>query len=321
MNVKQVVREPVGGFEYLCYGLPLRSQQALPGLTQCSLEAGVSPFVLTFESGRERMADMDGAGVTIAEDLSRLAFRYPPGIEFDVDVAGRDMTCRLAEGHVVDEAAVFLAGPVLGLLLRVLGTLVLHASAVLVGDGAVAFVGASGAGKSSLAARLSRSDCAVVCDDVLAVDVQGRRGYARAGFPALRLRPDAARHLYGDVDALPRFVDGWDRRCLALDVARRLPAGETRRIDAVYILEPRDGDVAIEITTLGSTQTFAALSAHSYRSDLLGRRLREQEFASISALCAETPIRFLRYPHRLSSLEELAEAVMHDVARMQHVHG
>lgn len=56
----------------------------------------------------------------------------------------------------------------------------LHASAVEVDDGIVAFVAPSGGGKSSLAAELCRRGHRIVCDDVLAI---GRSGAVLVGHP------------------------------------------------------------------------------------------------------------------------------------------
>ena len=56
----------------------------------------------------------------------------------------------------VEEAATYLLGPVLGLLLRFRGVTCLHASAVAIGDSVIAFVGAEGAGKSTTAAAFAR---------------------------------------------------------------------------------------------------------------------------------------------------------------------
>jgi len=53
---------------------------------------------------------------------------------------------------------------------------VLHASAVQLDGHAVAIVGASGMGKSTLAAALCRNGCGLVADDVLRIDRNGTAG-------------------------------------------------------------------------------------------------------------------------------------------------
>lgn len=70
----------------------------------------------------------------------------------------------------------FLLGTVLGLLCHQRGVLPLHASCAVIAGRAVAFAGSSGTGKSVIAAALARRGCAVLADDVCAVDWRDPRG-------------------------------------------------------------------------------------------------------------------------------------------------
>jgi hypothetical protein len=63
------------------------------------------------------------------------------------------------------------------------GLEVLHASAVVLGGGAVAFVGRSGAGKSSVAAALAHRGATFLADDVLALERREGRLLAHPGPP------------------------------------------------------------------------------------------------------------------------------------------
>ncbi|MBS0471037.1 MAG: hypothetical protein JSR60_08205 [Proteobacteria bacterium] len=69
------------------------------------------------------------------------------------------------------DLAIFLAGSVFGVLLHLRGYVVLHASAVRVGACAILFCGASGAGKSTIAAALANRGYPVVTDDICAVTI------------------------------------------------------------------------------------------------------------------------------------------------------
>jgi len=115
-----------------------------------------------------------------------------------------------------DEGAVrlFLLGTALAVLLHQRGNLVLHASAVAVDGGAVAFLGASGQGKSTTAAALHALGYDLVADDLVPVMLSGANTlehYARdrnnadknvarptvfPGFPQLKLWPEAAAALH-----------------------------------------------------------------------------------------------------------------------------
>jgi hypothetical protein len=111
------------------------------------------------------------------------------------------------------------------------GLLTLHASAVAIGDDAVAFVGAGGFGKSALAARFAASGGRVVADDLLTLET-GDDVRIRGDGDRLRLRADVAESM-ALRDGHP--VDGDGR------VEIPLGGGEERgplRLSAIYLLTP-----------------------------------------------------------------------------------
>ena len=83
----------------------------------------------------------------------------------------------------------FLVGRVLPWASVLRGYEVLHASAVAIGGRGVAFVGATGAGKTSLALRLVAAGAAFVTDDVAAVDLAGGVPRAHPGASVAAVRP------------------------------------------------------------------------------------------------------------------------------------
>ena len=86
---------------------------------------------------------------------------------------------------------ILLAGTVSAFLLTLRGHTVLHASAVAVDGEALAFVGQSGRGKSTVAAPMCVDGAELVTDDVLVVDA-GPPVTCIGGAPELRLREKAA---------------------------------------------------------------------------------------------------------------------------------
>jgi hypothetical protein len=82
----------------------------------------------------------------------------------------------------------FLIGQVLPLVAVLRGLEVLHASAVVLGAGAVALCGHSGAGKSSVAAAFLDRGAALLADDVLALEPRGAGVLAHPGPRLMNLR-------------------------------------------------------------------------------------------------------------------------------------
>ncbi|NIO13431.1 MAG: serine/threonine protein kinase, partial [Gammaproteobacteria bacterium] len=91
----------------------------------------------------------------------------------------------------------------LGFVLRLRGVLSLHASVIDINGEAVGFMGAAGAGKSTLAAAFAKKGFAVMSDDILALKPGDSAPFAQPGYPRLRLWPDSAVVLFGSASALP----------------------------------------------------------------------------------------------------------------------
>jgi hypothetical protein len=87
--------------------------------------------------------------------------------------------------------SVLVGGTLLAFVLTMRGEAVLHASAVQVGDAALAFVGASGMGKSTMATLLCADGARLVTDDVLRLDLTSSPPTCALGATELRLRKGA----------------------------------------------------------------------------------------------------------------------------------
>lgn len=115
-----------------------------------------------------------------------------------------------------------------------------HASAVEVDGRALAILGGSGAGKTTLAARLMLSGAGFVSDDVVAVEAVDGRLVAHSGPPLMNLRDSASRLLspgersrlgteLGSDDGGPRLLVGRTTTALPLAAVCILRRSASRR--------------------------------------------------------------------------------------------
>ena len=142
--------------------------------------------------------------------------RYADGTEFLLARSGAEAWATWPEPLTLDDAATYLLGPVLAFILRLRGTVCLHASCVALGSRAVALVGQAGAGKSTTAAAFARRGIPVLSDDAAAVDDRGANLVVQPGNPRLRLWGASAQILFSAPDALPRLTPNWDKLYLDL---------------------------------------------------------------------------------------------------------
>lgn len=106
----------------------------------------------------------------------------------------------------------FLVGQVLPFAALVAGLEIFHASAVVLDGRALAFVGPSGAGKTSLALELCRRGARFLADDVLALQARAQRLLAHAGTPAAGVNHREAERLREAGQPLPDERLGVDAR-------------------------------------------------------------------------------------------------------------
>ena len=125
----------------------------------------------------------------------------------------------------------FLIAQVLPFAAALNGLEVLHASAVAFGDRALALIGASGAGKTSLALAACRLGAELIADDVLALERREDRLLAHPGAPlagvahaeAERLGPGLASSVQLAVNERERLVETNPRSGPRGAARRRVP--------------------------------------------------------------------------------------------------
>ncbi len=242
-------------------------------------------------------------------DLLRLG--YYDGTQFWMNRTGTELWAQWPNNLTIEDAATYLLGPVLGLLLRLRGVTCLHASAVALAGRAVAFVGSEGAGKSTTAALLARKGFAIISDDVVALVERDGSFYVHPAYPYLCLWPDSVAMVYGPDKKLPSFSPHWDKRLLSLagnDLrfeARILPLG------AIFVLgERRSVPDAPFLEQLTPREGLLALVANSYATNLLEKEMRAREFKFFGRMFGSVPIRRLRPPQDPNRIGELCDAIL-----------
>lgn len=289
---------------YRAYGLRIRSDLPLPELDSGTGTADVVVRLGPVDRPPPDAEIREGCWRATAEEIYLFwqgagAFRIRTGNEIVADPA---------PGLDPDSLRLTLLGPAIGALLHQRGFLVLHASAVVVEGGIVAFLGESGAGKSTTAAALHAQGYRLFVDDVLAVDVGHTEGpTAFPGFPRLKLWPDSAIALGHDPETLPPLRPGATKRDRRIGSGFGTSALPLRRI---YVL---DWGVAHGIVPLRHQQAFMLLSQHCYSGEVLRFSGLRANFFQTAELVNRVPIRQLRRERSLKSLDAVARLIERDL--------
>ena len=239
---------------YSAFGLTILSDLPLVDLPPGSGDPDV--VVAIGETAAERPAS-DSWHVTASAGEAR---GWAPGAGAFRVRGGNEITIRpMPEA---DERALRLAvvGPLLGVILAQRGRFVLHASTVAIGDAAVAFAGASGRGKSTLAAAMARAGHPLIADDMTVIETEGPRPVVRPGFPRVKLWPDSAGALEHDVGSLPLLHPARTKR--SVQIAGDFRA-DTVPLARCYLLE--DGEEE-SVSEMSGSDTILALVRTTYQA-------------------------------------------------------
>ena len=241
-------------------------------------------------------------------DADGYLLRFPGLADFQVSRDGQHVACRPVPG-VSDETIRHLyLNQVLPLALSRAGTLVFHASAVEVGTGAVAFMGESGRGKSTLAARFCTSGYRFLTDDGLAVE-EAEGGYrVLPSQPSIRLWEDSEAAL---IHAGARRAEPVEYTSKARILADKSVAhcDQPRMLRRVYFLGTGAAG-GIRIEPLTPSEAFVELVKHSFLLDIEARDLITAQFHQLSRLALE-PVYFrLDYPRRFELLDNVQRAIL-----------
>lgn len=227
-----------------------------------------------------------------------LRLDYFDGMQFWLDPAGTALWAVWPAGSSLEDAAAYLLGPVFGLVLRLRGVTCLHASAVTFENGALAFAGCEGAGKSTTAAALARRGHAVISDDIVALVERDRTFFVRPAYPYLSLWPESVKIIYGSDKSLPLLSPSLEKRQLFLAENHLRFAREALPLRAIFLLGARSPDAAAPFAEeLPPRERLLSLVANSYATNLLDMDMRASEFELLGRLLATVPVWRLR-PHQ-----------------------
>ena len=197
----------------------------------------------------------------VSQDGGQIGGQPPPG----------------ADANLVRQVAL---GPALILALALRGIYCLHASAVQLPQGVVAFVGESGQGKSTLAQYLAGQGKRRIADDLLPVVATPAGVLARPHFPQLKFAPQ-----------------------------QQPAAGLAAELPLVAVVRLADDTAEIKLARLPAQQAILTLVRHTAAARLFAPPLLARQLAFSRAVAGRVPVQRLDYPRRYERLPVVWERV------------
>lgn len=319
---------------HVIYGLRVTANIALPGLSivEDDVNAGdvqirlretpafppahrlPSEFFYTSPTIGSRAQPMLRVGALNGGEF--FGFFYSDGPQFVVGHRGHEVWADWPEYYSLEDACVYLLGPVMGFVLRLRGITCLHASAVAIENYAVALAGLTGAGKSSTAAAFARCGFSVLADDIVALMESEDRFLVQPAYPRVNLWPEAAGALFGYNDVLPRITPTWDKRYVSLGQNGYHFQATPLPLQAIYILSERSSGAVPVIERLAAGEALMTLVANTYANHLLHGDMRSQEFNALGRVASHIPVRRVLPVNDPAAIPDLCDTIIADALQL-----
>ena len=244
-----------------------------------------------------------GVSVRLAKTAAGWSLLYPNTAEvrFAPDLCSATLHNAPGKAHILP---LLLTSSIPTWWLNLRGESILHASAVALEGRALAFIGASGMGKSTLATLLCAHGATLITDDALRLEKSGD-GYAcHFGPGELRLRPAAAA-LAGQFAPECTTVSADGRTTVRLNtLAPKLP-----RLAAIVIPQPSRETTALRVERLSLVQASFQLNSYTRVIGWQAEGPLRRQFEWFSHLAQRVPVSKLTVPWGPPFATGLAEQI------------
>jgi len=213
---------------------------------------------------------------------------------------------------------ILLLGEIFSLWLELKGIRMIHASAAVVDDSAIAFLSTNMGGKSSLAAAFMQQGYPLLTDDIVPVENRQNLFLAQPGYPAMRMWPDQANYFLGSYEDLEIVHPAFSKRRILVG-----PHGfgtfcsEEKPLKVIYVPQRLGSDSDITIEPFSKKNAFFELIQNSFTAGIVeALGLQPQRMNFFTRMVTQVPVRRLNYPEGFHHLSDVVDAVLGDFASL-----
>lgn len=301
---------------YNLYGFCLKSEWPLP---HAELPNAPPPAIELFrgpDDSFENAARQAGRPLTsdaffqhdVLSDGSSY-FRRPGMYEFIISPDGRRIAARAAELCAEPFHAYALSGALSFSILRH-GLDPFHATAVVIGNEAVAFLGESGLGKSTLAASFVTAGWPILTDDLLVLREREGLYYAEPGLPRLKLFPEMNSAVLGAKSTGVAMNPLTRKRIFPLKPEQHHSAPV--RLRAIYSLKAHRSRISIRC--LHRRDIVVYLHQNAFNTALVEPDVLRRRFGICVSIAYRIPVKQLSYPRQMDMLPSVRQRILLDIA-------
>lgn len=288
-------------YVYTGFNLGIHSELPLPELRTSNAQADVTICLGNLKDIQDKRSNSNDYFLGSIEGVGMLLVKEGREIILDLNPE-------------IDESVLrpFILGAIISILLRQRGLLVLHASSVAINGEAVAFIGESGWGKSTLAEAFHSQGYSILTDDVMAVSLDASQPLVIPSFPQVRLWSDTAAAVGHIPGSLPELNIQTPKLSHILSdgfVQTPLP------LKRIYVL---DFGADFKIIPVDTQTSFVELMRHSREVQALNTPEQMNDYLYLCTnLLKQVPVYRLQRKRSLSALSNLVDLIVSDISPVQ----
>lgn len=320
---QRVTRRGSRQWTYELYGLSMRSDLRLP----CREVGEASPPEIDLIRGSDSLfASVDqqiSQGPVVADWFQHARLKdgsdyvcWTDHFDFLISPDGSRIVYRVRRGAAAESVHAYLFGQVLSFALLKRGREPLHATAVVVDGGCVAFVADCGEGKSTLGAAFIRRGYQMLTDDLLVLQGNGEGFLAHPGLPRIKLFPEQANEVFGHRVEGAALNRDTPKLIIPLSVDQHCRAAVPLR--AIYVLSPPPsrGTRGVTVTPLAGREAFLELTRGAFNLVVTDSARLQSLFAATGRLAERVSVRRLAYARDTAELSVVCEAIIQDLCKL-----
>ena len=310
---------------YAVFNIALDSEIPLPELpeletadTVIKVQAGVDAGSIPEQpSWFHHWENPEGAiSISCAKLGEFYLLRFPELVDFIISIPANTISYFPRKGIPPETIRHLLLDQVLPRILGQKGKLILHAAAVVTPEGhAIAFLGDSGKGKSTLASSFHHNGARLITDDCLLLEIIDGQVVAIPNYYGLRLFNDSATAIFGEQPDSSPVAHYTQKRRLQLPSSITHEPETSFRLTSIFLFTDTDTDTDIEhdpvqINPIKGAEKIMAMIKQAFLLDITDMSLISRQFKDIGRLMSsDIKIYQLGYPRQHSMLPHVRSRI------------
>ncbi|NOU18057.1 MAG: hypothetical protein HOO91_10935 [Bacteroidales bacterium] len=292
---------------YKAFGLTIQSEIELPEL---SLFIGKADINISLGTTPKTLENPLFTGVRFLTKHNEFLLKVDRIANYYV-TGGNQITIELMPDVDFADVRLFLLGSAFGALIHQRGLLPFHGSSVNINNSGVIFSGHSGAGKSTIAAALSKKGYSILSDDVSVISlINNEIPFIVPGYPQMKLWADSISKLGDESSQYVIIRKQVEKYNIPIDKCFH---EEPLPLKNIFIIVPSNlGELKVE--SLKGVEKFNLLKYHTYRFNFIaGQEMQANHFKYLTTISKHVNVLRLIRPSKKFMFDEMINLILENI--------